>query len=120
MMVPKGLAEFIARNNIIACVVVFPDSGEKLAFGDRSLLESDYAVRTLFDDLSVEEISDHLRGQLLPRMVQQGKVCGVICKPIENAIIGMYYHDERDVVHRYHFSKSLEAEIKALWTGIPL
>jgi hypothetical protein len=107
----------MARHNILATIVVYLDSGQKLTIGDRARLESDYVVRTLFDDLTPKEISAFLEGQILPRMAQQGKVCGVICKPNANTIVGMYYHDDRDIVQRFHFSKGLDAEVRELWNS---
>jgi|ERR1051325_2288699 hypothetical protein len=114
-MIPEGLHDLMSRKGILAAVVVSLESGEKAVLGNRASLESDYALRTLFDDLAVTEIEKYLEGQILPRIVQQGKVCGVICKPGGKAIVGLYYHDQRDVVQRYQFSKELDAEVCALW-----
>ncbi len=106
------------RHGILVAVVLSIDTGEKNVVGDRSALESDYALRVLFDDLSDREILQHLEGRILPTMSQQGRVCGVICKPTENTIVGLYCHDERDVTLRYQTSKILDAEIRELWASM--
>jgi hypothetical protein len=115
-MIPDGFQELISRNNIVATIVTLLDSGEKVTLGDRTKLQSDFIVRTLFDDLTVEEIDAFLKGRLLPCMVQQGKVCGIVCKPNEKTIVGIYYHDERDVRQRYNVSKKLDAELRQLFS----
>ena len=114
-MIPSGLTELMNRHDIVVAVVLSVDTGEKKFVGDRTALESDYALRVLFDDLSSEQVDEYLEGQILPRMTQQGKVCGVICKPTENTIVGLYYHDERHVFQRYDTSKAIDAEIRELW-----
>lgn len=119
-MVPKGLIELMNQYEIVVVVVLSVDTGEKKFFGDRTALESDYLVRTLFEDLSAQQIQEYLEGQILPRMAQQGKVCGVICKPTQNNVVGLYYHDERDVTQRYKTSKVIGAEVSELWAKYPL
>lgn len=114
--VPSELPNLMNRYNIVVAVIVSVGTDRKETVGDRGALDSDYVVRILFDDLSVQEIQEYLDGQILPRMSQQGRVCGVICKPNEDAIVGLYYHDERDVIQRYDVSKRLNAEIRELWS----
>jgi hypothetical protein len=106
----------MSRNNILVAVVARLDTREKTTIGDRGLLENDYVLRTFFDDLSTDEISAYLDGQLLPRVTQQGKVCGIICKPNDDTVVGLYSHDDRRGIERYHSSKKLDAELRDLWT----
>ena len=117
-MVPRGLSGLMARHEIVVAVVVSLDTTEKEVVGDRTALESDYVLRTLFDDLSVQQIQEYLEDQILPRLAQQGRVCGVVCKPTENTVVGLYYHDERDVIQRYQTSKIIDAEVRELWSAI--
>ena len=118
MMIPSGLAELMDRHDLVVAVVMSLDSGEKHVVGNRAALESGHVVRMLFDDLTVREIEEYLRGQTLPRMVQQGRVCGVICKPTDKIVVGLYNHDERDVTQRYQLSKTIDAEILELWSAM--
>lgn len=115
-MVPNGLCDLMDRHEIIVSVVVSRDTDEKQVVGDRTALESDYVVRTLFDDLTVQQIFGFLEGQILPRLVQQGKVCGIIYKPTENTVVGLYYHDERNVIQRYQKSIVVDSKLRELWT----
>lgn len=114
-MVPGGLSELMDRHDIMVVVILTIDTGEKEIVGDRTALESDYVVRTLFDDLSAKQVQEYLEGQILPRMAQQGKVCGVICQPNENVVVGLYYHDERGVFQRAETSEIIDKEIRDLW-----
>ncbi len=114
-MIPTMLDALLERHQIIAAIIV--DAGTKTTIGERGSLDSDDIVRVLFDDLTSEELDEYLREQLLPRMSQQGRVCGVICKPTPTTTVGLYYHDERDVVSRYHFSKKLDDELHSLWNS---
>lgn len=114
--VPTELPALMSRYHIVVAVIVSIGTERKETLGDRRALDSDYTVRTVFDDLSVQEIEQYLDGRILPRMIQQGRVCGVICKPNEDTIVGLYYHDERDVVQRYEMSKSIDADIRELWS----
>lgn len=114
-MIPNELHDFLHRNHIIVAVVVCLKSGEMTTIGERDSLESDHVVSMLFDDFTPEGVDEYLRDQILPRMVQQGRVCGVICKPTPTTIVGLYYHDEGDVVRRYHLSKQLDNELRSLW-----
>ena len=115
-MIPSGFLELMERHHIIVAVAVSVDTGNKRVVGDRTALESDYMLRSLFDDLSVRDIQESLDGQILPRMVQQGKVFGMICRPTEDMIVGLYCHNERDVGEQYQTSKIVDAEVRDLWT----
>ncbi len=116
-MVPNELSKLMDRHDIVVVVILSIETGKKEVVGDRAALESDFVVRTLFDDLSPKQVAEYLEGQILPRMAQQGKGCGVICKPTENTIVGLYYHDERDVIQRYDTSKMIDGEIRELWAS---
>jgi hypothetical protein len=117
-MLPSNLHDLMSRHRLLVAVVATIVPEQKVVVGDRALLDCDYSVRVQFDDLSVKEINDCLQGRILPMMAQQGRVCGVISKPDDNTIVGMYYHDDRDVVQRYQFSKELDAEIRELWSRL--
>ena len=116
-MVPSGLSNLMQRHGILVAVIRRLHLGEKQVLGDRMKLDSDYSIRTLFDDLSVQEVHEFLADQILPRMSQQGRVCGVRCKPDPRTVVGLYSHDERDVVQRYEFSRKISAEVAELWSS---
>lgn len=116
-IVPMNFPEFLKRNSIAWAVVSCAPFSDKQIFGDSKGLESEDIVSQYFGDLPLLEQS--LEGRILPRMVQQGNVAGVICKPAENTIVGMLYHDDGDGVQRYSHGKKLDEELRALWTTAP-
>jgi hypothetical protein len=105
------------RHQIVVAVVLSVETGDMDLVGDRAALDSDYVIRTLFEDLSAREVQKYLEDQILPRLVQQGRVSGVICMPAEDTVVGLYCHDERDVIQRYDTSKIIDAEIRELWAS---
>lgn len=117
-MIPTGLSDVIEDHRIIVTVVLTIDTGKIEVIGDRSSLDSDYIVRTLFDDLTPSEVESYLENQILPRMIQQSDVCGVICKPNSKTVVGMYYHDQRDVIARYDTSKAIDSDVQRVWKSV--
>lgn len=114
-MIPATLQDLMRQHNIIVSVVANTETGEKIFFGDRTALDSDYVIRTTFDDLSAQELEEYLKDMILPQMIQQGRVCALMCKPNEHTIVGLFCHDERDVLERYHSNKIIDSEVKGLW-----
>lgn len=115
--IPKSFLKFIEQERIAWAVISFAPFTEQQVFGDSKVLESDDIVSQYFGDLSLLEQS--LEGRILPRMVQQGRVGGVICKPEKNLIVGMLYNDDFEGVERYWHGKKLDEKLRALWAAAP-
>jgi len=101
--------------DIFVAAIASMETKDKTFLGDRSRLESDGLVRNMFDELSVEQIHFHLEGQLLPRLWSQGKVYGILCKPKNDVVVGLYGHDDRDVLKHYETAQLIDSSLKEIW-----
>ena len=114
-LIPETFREFLCRHGVAWAFASFSPFEEKQVFGDAKLLESDDIVSHYFENIC--RLDQFLDGQILPNMVQQGNVVGIICRPTETVIVGLLYHDSRDVVQQYRHGKKLDEELRALWAA---
>ncbi|APC40331.1 hypothetical protein [Clostridium estertheticum] len=84
--------------------------------GDSSKLEYDGLLKTHFNDMeTIIKLNGFLEGQQLPKLFKQGKVICIICKPKNNIIVGLFYHEDKDFTHYYKKAKELNEEIVSVW-----
>ena len=112
-MATTPFQRFLQDNNILVGVVVDIGSSSIVVHGDPKQLESDGLLRYYFSD--VAKLNGYLTGRLLPAMLQQGQVAGVISKPTDDMIVGLLYHDERPVLQRYQYSQQLDQGVRDIW-----
>ena len=115
-MVPKSLSSLVAEHNILVAIVADTDDGGVRTVGNRKDLESDDLIVQLFGDAdAVTALNRSLEGQVLPRTWSQGKVSCVVCKPDENRIVGLLYHETRSAAEQYAWSKRVNEDVRALF-----
>lgn len=113
--IPAGFEDFMARHGYTFAVIGNVLTGEKIFVGDRSSLESDYIVRNHFDYMSVVQINECFMNRLMPAMVAQGIVCGVLCKPREDVFVGLFRNDRRSMNDQIDSSEQADQELRELW-----
>ena len=119
-MIPKGLSDLISEFGIIVAVVASLDDGAVEMIGKRENLAHDDLVKQLFgDEETTAALNRSLEGRMLPRMWSQGEVSCVICKPSDEILVGLLYHDDgaRDVFEEHRWSSELNGRILGLWNG---
>lgn len=116
MKMNEKLKELAKENDIIYTVLAKVDSNEVEIFGNKGKLEYTSLIDKLFGDReSIKNLNQSLEGQIMPRIWKQGKVNGIVCKPDVDTLIGLFYHEERDVVASFKFSKNINSSINKLW-----
>jgi hypothetical protein len=113
VMTDASFQRFLHENSILVGVVVDIARGSIVIHGDPEKLESDGLLRYYFSDAAA--LTGYLSDRIMPTMLQQGKVAGVVSKPTDDTIVGMLYHDERPVVQRYHHSQLLDQALRTTW-----
>lgn len=116
-MIPHNLKELVKKNNIIYTVVANMARDATERYGDLDKLDYSSMVNRLFGDKeSIENLFFSLEGQIMPRTWSQGRVNGIVCKPTNNVIVGLFYHEEDDdPVASFRFSKDLNETIEEIW-----
>ncbi len=114
LMTNEPFKRFLKKHSIIVGIVVDVQSGSIEIYGNTKRLESDGLLHYYFTDAA--KLNDYLTDRILPTMLQHGKVAGVISKPVNDAIVGLLYHDERPVLQRYEHSILLDKSIRDLWS----
>ena len=88
-------------------------NGKIREFGDRNLLAFQDIVNQHFgSEQSVLNLKAHLDESILPQTVRQGKVCCVLTKPDSEKVIGLFFHDEGDLLARRRKAKDLDKAVK--------
>jgi len=115
-MLPATFSQFVSTSKITFAVVASLDKGTVETVGDRKDLPSDDIVNQYFGDAeTIGALNRSLEGQLMPRMISQGEVSCIVCKPSPDTIIGLLYTDDRNVVEKYRWSKKLNTELLKIW-----
>lgn len=103
-------------NNIILAMVANLSNNSIITIGSKSELEYASLVENLFGDMEqVRALNDSLKGQIMPQAWNQGIVKCLVCKPVDDIVIGLFFHEDRNAVESYRFGKMLNELIKAIW-----
>lgn len=115
-MYKSKLKEILSENEINYCVVTHLDKGTIETFGNKSELVYKGLLKTHFHDMdTIYSLNNFLEGQKLPKLFRQGEVACIICKPNNNVIVGMLYHEQREFLEYYNWSKEINKEVELLW-----
>jgi hypothetical protein len=116
-VIPHNLKELVKTKNIIYTVVANMARDTTETYGDLDKLEYSSIVNRLFGDKeSIGNLFFSLEGQIMPRTWSQGIVKGIVCKPTNNVIVGLFYHEEDDdPVAKFRFSKDINEAIEEFW-----
>ena len=110
------ITRIMSEHQLIYAIVTDLDSGRVDTFGDKTKLKYKGLVQTLFGDGdSIRDLNTSLEGQMMPRTWGQGEDACVVCKPAESIIVGLFYHEQRELAEAYHFSQELDAQIGEVW-----
>lgn len=113
--IPKGFEQLMSHFGFCFAVIGDIETGEKTSIGNRSALAMDFIVRNTFDSLSVSDLDACYKDRLMPAMVQQGDVCGIICKPAEGIVVGLFANDRRAVMDRVESNEMADKDLRTLW-----
>ena len=117
MMMPKSLDKVLNQLEVTFSIIADLRSGEIETIGDVDAVENADLMVTLFADReSVESLNRSLEGQKLPRAWSQGKVSCIVCKPTDDAIVGLFVTEKREAVQQYHWSKKADDAIRSLFS----
>lgn len=105
---------FLKSHDIIVGVFVDVAGGTVVVHGEPEKLESDGLLKYYFTDAM--KLDAHLTDRILPQMLQQGRVAGVLTRPTTDVIVGLLYHDERPVLQRYQHCGFLDQALRDFWT----
>jgi hypothetical protein len=115
-MITSKIKELMASNNILFSVIANLDNGQVKMLGDKEKLSHIDLVSTLFgDENSIKALNDSLEGQLMPRVWGQGEVSCIVCKPVNNILVGLFFQDTREPIESYRFSKEMNKQIDLIW-----
>ena len=93
-------------------VIADLETGNAVRVGCSTGMGFDDLDNNLFRDAeTVFATGRSLEGQVLPRIWSQGKISCFVCKPDERTIVGLFCHDKRNPIERYHWSKQLNSQI---------
>jgi hypothetical protein len=110
------ITRLMSEHQVIYGIVADLDSGGVDTFGDKTKLRYKGLVQTLFGDgNSIRDLNASLEGQMMPQTWGQGEDACIVCKPAENFIVGLFYHEQREPAESYRFSKQLDAQIGEVW-----
>lgn len=117
-MVPESLTQVLAELKVPFAAVADLSSGETEYVGSpQAIAEGSHLLNTLFGDSgSIHNLDQSLNDSLMPRMLRQGDVSCVVCKPTPTVIVGMFMQDDRDVRDRYAWSISAEAALRRAYS----
>lgn len=108
--------EIIKKYDILYTIVVQLDDGRIDTIGDRNKLKYDDIVSMYFDNInSIKNLSQSLEGQLMPRLLSQGEIACIICKPNDNTIISMFFNEGESSFDAIDLSEDVNQDIKELW-----
>lgn len=60
-------------------------------------------------------LNDYLKDQIMPQAWNQGIVKCFVCELVDNILMGLFFHENRNAVESYRFDKELNEVIKAIW-----
>jgi hypothetical protein len=116
-LISNSLKELVNTKDIIYTVVADMAKSEVESYGDLDKLEYSSIVKRLFGDKeSIENLFASLEGQMMPRTWSQGRVNGIVCKPTDNVIVGLFYHEDNDdPFAEFQFSMDINEAIEEIW-----
>lgn len=110
------ISELMDKNNIVYAVIANLENGRVETAGGKEKLKYCDLVDTLFGDVEhIKSLNDSLEEQLMPRMWGQGEISCIVCKPADNILIGLFYHENREPAAAYRFSKKMDQQVKMIW-----
>ncbi len=110
------ITRIMSQHQLIYVIVADLDSGRVDTLGDQAKLKYKDLIPTLFGaGDSIRDLNNSLEGQMMPRTWRQGEVACILCKPVESAIVGLFYHEHREPAESYRFSEQLDAQIGEVW-----
>lgn len=117
-MITSKIKELMDNNNILFSVIANLDNDQVKMLGHKEKLNRIDLVNSLFGDKnSIKALNDSLEGQLMPRIWGQGEVSCIVCKPVNNILVGLFFHDTREPIETYRFSKEMNKQIELIWNG---
>ncbi|MBX4262263.1 hypothetical protein KTC96_08340 [Clostridium estertheticum] len=112
------LEEIAKKYGILYTIVVQLDDDTLDIIGDRDKLKYDDIVKLYFDDInSIKHLNKSLEGQLMPRLLSQGEIACIICKPNDNIIISMFFDESKSSFDAVDLSEDVNQDIEELWGG---
>ncbi len=115
-MLKVKLNEIMLNNNIPFSVVANLDDNNMENIGNKTELEYFSLVENLFGNIEhIHALNESLKGQIMPQSWKQGNVKCLVCKPVDNVIVGLFYNEERTAIESYRFGKTLNDIIKGAW-----
>ncbi|MBC2582761.1 hypothetical protein [Clostridium sp. DJ247] len=110
------LKDVLEKYKIIYCIVAHLDKGLIETLGNKEELAYQGLLKTHFYDIeTIQSLDKFLEGQSKPKLFRQGEVACIICKPDNNVIIGLLYHEYREFPEYFKWSKEVNQEIEAIW-----
>ena len=118
VMTISKLNEIMRDNDIILVLIANLKKGSIDELGDKYKLEYTGLLDTLFGDIErVQALNQSLENQILPQSWNQGNVKCLVCKPKDDIVIGMFFHEHRDTVQSYRFCKMLNEIVNEKWNS---
>lgn len=105
------LKEVLKKYGIIYCIVAHLDCKLVETYGDKEDL-----VKTHFYDYeTIQALNKFLTGQPKPKLFRQGEVASIMCKPNQDTIVGLFYHEHREFPEYFKWAKEVNKEIEVVW-----
>ncbi len=117
-MYELGLKEVLKKYGIIYCVVAHLDSELVETYGDKGGLAYQDLVKTHFYNFeTIQALNNFLADQPKPKLFRQGEVASIMCKPKQDTIVGLFYHEQREFPEYFKWAKEVDREIETAWNN---
>jgi len=114
-MLKAKIENIMHENDIVFTVISCLKTNNIIEIGDKLQLHYAGLVDTLFGNIErIQELNNSLKFQTLPQTWNQGDLKCIVCKPTEDIIVGLFYHEYRNAIDSYHFGKQLNIIISNL------
>lgn len=108
----QKVQELLRSYNMIYAVVAHLDTCEIEEIGNKTDLRYTRLVEDTFGDADkVKNLNLFLEGKLLPQVLRQGEVRGILLKPSENKIVGFFFHGTGDAYEAYQMGKEISEKL---------
>jgi hypothetical protein len=106
------IQELITSKGIDYCIISYLNNNEIKILGEMNNLKEKDLPKQLFGDLdAINNLNNSLIGQEMPVTWKQGEVKGIVCKPKEDVIIGLFYNEHRSLFDSIDFCNEINAKL---------
>ena len=112
----RKLTDLMKENDFLYAILVEKESGCYREYGERSRLDHDGIVDSYISK-DPTGVFDFLDGKILPQLVSQDRVVGLLSKPHPEYAIALFSHRNDDAIARYRWSSAVDKKITAIWNS---